>query len=425
MTSAGPLRALRQPAYRRVWTVFGLQQFGYWFSAIGFQWLVARETDSDPLILSLLYFCVLLPMLLVSLPAGVLADSHDRRRIVLTTQCGIILTSSITSTLVILDRAPVVALMACGFAVGVFHSAAQPATLALVANAVPAADLPSAVVLQSIAMNLARISGPALAGVLILAWGAVESLIAYGLIGVLAMVVLRTARIPRTVGDGPRERPRLLAGIVSGLRHARSRPPAATALALVLVTSLFAISYLAQLPALAALVSPDPGTFPVLTVVGGIGSLVGVVFVALRPPRRASVTPPAVLLVALGTCVVLLGLNRLLWAQLVLIAACGGIQFAIMTLCNTVVQQMVDDSHRGRVMSLYTVCWGGVLPVGGLILGTIWHFLGPTVGLAVHGGVALLFALWVLRPGAVRTAGAALRRDGGPGGAVEEQLAER
>jgi MFS family permease len=170
----GWLAALRWPTYRRVWTVFGLQQFGYWFSSIAFQWLVARETDSDPLILSLLYFCILLPMLLVSLPAGVLADSHDRRRIVLGAQVAILVISATTAALVLLDRAPVVVLMACGFAVGVAHSLAQPSQQALVATAVPVEDLRSAVVLQSIAMNLARIGGPAIAGVLIRAWGAVE-----------------------------------------------------------------------------------------------------------------------------------------------------------------------------------------------------------------------------------------------------------
>jgi MFS family permease len=399
---AGWLRALRRPTYRRVWTVFGLQQFGYWFSSISFQWLVARETDNDAFTLSLLYFCILLPMLLVSLPAGALADTHDRRRVVLTAQYGIIAVSAVTATLVLLDKAPVAVLMACGFGVGLAHSAAQPATLALVANAVPTEDLPSAVVLQSVAMNLARISGPAIAGVLILAWGAVESLIGYGLIGVVAILVLRSVRIPRARPADP-SRPRMLAGIASGLRHARTHPPAATALAIVAVASFFAISYLAQLPALAALVSDDPGTFLLLTVIGGVGSLVGVLGVALRPLARPSVTPPAVLLLALGACVVGLAVSRELWLQFALIGAAGGIQFAIMTLCNTVLQQVVDDSHRGRVMSLYTVCWGGLLPIGGLLLGTLWHFLGPTTALGIHGTVVLAFALWVLRPGAVRT----------------------
>jgi MFS family permease len=399
----GWLRALRRPMYRRVWTVFGLQQFGYWFSSIGFQWLVARETDNDAFTLSLLYFSILLPMLLISLPAGVLADTHDRRRIVLTAQYGILTVGAVTTTLVLLDRAPVVALMVCGFAVGVVHSVAQPASQALVANAVPVRDLPSAVVLQSIAMNLARISGPAIAGVLILAWGAVEALIAYGLIALISMFVLRGVRVSQATPATREDRPRLLAGIAAGLRHARARPPAALALAIVAVTSFFAISYMAQLPAVAALVSDDPRTFLVLTVTGGAGSLLGVLGVAVRPLSRPSVTPAAILLLVLGACVVGLGVSRVLWVQFVLIGLCGGVQFAMMTLCNTVLQQVVDDSHRGRVMSLYTVCWGGLLPVGGLVLGTLWHFFGPTVALCAHGAVVLAFALWVLRPGAVRS----------------------
>jgi sugar phosphate permease len=111
----------------------------------------------------------------------------------------------------------------------------------------------------------------------------------------------------------------------------------------------------------------------------------------------------------LGACVVGLGVSRVLWVQFVLIGLCGGVQFAMMTLCNTVLQQVVDDSHRGRVMSLYTVCWGGLLPVGGLVLGTLWHFFGPTVALCAHGAVVLAFALWVLRPGAVRSQAAVPR----------------
>jgi MFS family permease len=397
------LSAFRWPSYRRVWTVWALQQSGYWFSSIAFQWLVARATGNDALTLSLLYFCVLLPMLLVSLPAGALADSHDRRRIVLVAQSSILVISATTATLVVLHRAPVPILMLCGFAVGSAHSFAQPALQALVANAVPVEDLRSAVVLQSIAMNLARISGPALAGVLILAWGAVESLVAYGMIGLVALTIMSTARavIP-PVSHRTTQRQRLGSQISSGLRHARARQPAGVALAIVAVTSLFGISYLAQLPAVAALVSDKDGTFLVLTSVGGIGSLLGVLYVALRPTARPSVTQPAVMLIAMGLTVAGLGVNRGLWLEFVLVGVGGGLLFAIMTQCNSVIQQVIDDDHRGRVMSLYAVCWGGLLPVGGLVLGTVWHFFGPMVALSINGGVAIAFAAWVLRPGAVR-----------------------
>jgi len=399
-----------------VWTVWGLQQAGYWFSSIAFQWLVARATGSDAFTLSLLYFCLLLPMLLVSLPAGALADSHDRRRIVLVAQSCILVISATTAALVLLHRAPVPVLMLCGFAVGSAHSLAQPALQALVANAVPVEDLRSAVVLQSIAMNLARISGPALAGLLILAWGAVDSLVAYGAIGLLSLTIMSTAKTSLTMSTARRTpahritaRQRLVAQIGSGLRHARKRPPAATALAIVAVTSVFGISYLAQLPAVAALVSDRESTFLVMTCTGGVGSLIGVLYVALRPTATPSVTKPAVMLVMMGLVVAGLGVNRLLWLEFVLVGIGGGLLFAIMTQCNSVIQQVVDDDHRGRVMSLYAVCWGGLLPVGGLMLGTVWHFLGPAIALSVNGAIAVAFALWVLRPGAVRAPLAAER----------------
>jgi MFS family permease len=386
-----------------VWTVWGLQQSGYWFSSIAFQWLVAGVTGNDAFTLSLLYFCLLLPMLLVSLPAGALADSHDRRRIVLVAQSCILVISATTAALVLLHRAPVPVLMLCGFAVGSAHSLAQPALQALVANAVPVEDLRSAVVLQSIAMNLARISGPALAGLLILAWGAVDSLIAYGAIGLLSLTIMSTAKAvipPPTHRTTARQR--LVSQIGSGLRHARKRPPAATALAVVAVTSVFGISYLAQLPAVAALVSDRESTFLIMTCTGGVGSLFGVLYVALRPTATPSVTQPAIMLVAMGLVVAGLAVNRLLWLEFVLVGIAGGLLFAIMTQCNSVIQQVVDDDHRGRVMSLYAVCWGGLLPVGGLMLGTVWHFFGPTTALSINAAIAIAFALWVLRPGAVR-----------------------
>ncbi len=291
-----------------MWTVWGLQQAGYWFSSIAFQWLVARASGNDALTLSLLYFCLLLPMLLVSLPAGALADSHDRRGIVLVAQSCVLVISSTTTALVLLGRAPVLVLMLCGFAVGSAHSLAQPALQALVANAVPVEDLRSAVVLQSIAMNLARISGPALAGPLILAWGRSirSSRTARSDCSPLTIMSTAKAVIPPTA-HRTTARQRLVSQIGSGLRHARQRQPAATALAIVSVTSLYGISYLAQLPAVAALVSDRESTFLILTCTGGVGSLVGVLYVALRPTATPSVTRPAVMLIMLGLVVAGLG----------------------------------------------------------------------------------------------------------------------
>jgi MFS family permease len=219
----GVLRALRWPAYRRVWLTATLMQFGYWFSSISFQWLVARETDNDPLSLSILYFSMLVPMTVFSLPAGVLADVRDRRRVLLLAQLGILTLSTVTATLVFLDRAPFQVLLACGFAGGLVHVLAIPSSQALAANAVPTEDLRSGVLIQAAGMNLARIVGPAVAGVLILAWGAVESLVTYGAIAVLTLVALRGLRnIPGNAA--PVARQGLAARIWSGREPCPSAP---------------------------------------------------------------------------------------------------------------------------------------------------------------------------------------------------------
>jgi MFS family permease len=269
----------------------------------------------------------------------------------------------------------------------------MPAGQALVADTVPADDLRGAVLLQTIGMNLARILGPALAGVLIVAWGGAGSLLVYGVLGLVSIVVLHrpvAARPGRVVERGER------AGIRSGWRHAGSRPPAGLALATVAVTSVFAASYLAQTPVLADLVSDDPRAFPALTSAGGVGALVGVLTVALRRPGTPTITPAAVRLVLLSVAVAGLGLSRVLWLSMLLIAAAGALQFGVMTHCNAVIQQVIDNSHRGRVMSLYSLCWGGLLPVGGLLLGLGWHVVGPAVALSSSGCVSLAFATYLL-----------------------------
>jgi MFS family permease len=389
----GSLGALRWPAFRRVWLVAILLQFGYWFSNISFQWLVARGTDSDPLALSLLYFCMLAPMLIFSLPAGVLADIRDRRLVILAAQGAVVAISVTTAGLIAFDRATPAAVMGCGFAAGSVHAIAVPSSQAMIANAVPRVDLHSGVLLQAAGMNLARVIGPVVAGALILAFGTLNSVLTYGGIGLataLALLGVRrlagTGVVAQVLPDG------LIARIRSGVGHARARAPAGTALAIVAVTSLCGISYYAQLPALAALVSPDPSAFLVLSTLGGLGSLAGVVLTAVRGSVRPEVTTAAALLGLQGLVVAGLGLAPTLWLLALLVAVGGAVQFGIMTLCSAVIQAVVDDSHRGRVMSIYVLCWGGLLPIGGLLLGAAWHLAGAAFALAASGAVTTAVA---------------------------------
>jgi len=386
------LGALRWPVFRRLWLLSSSIQFGYWFASISFQWIVARATDNDPLMLSLLYFSVLVPSLLFSLPAGALADQLDRRRVVQVGQAGVVVTGVVTALLVVVDTGGVTAILCCAFVAGTVHALAIPASQALVGGELPPENLRSGVLLQASGMNLARVAGPAFAGVVIVVSGAVAALLVYAALAIVTVTGLHGLRLarPRPAPDGTG----LVARIGSGLRHAWQRPPAGTALAVVATASLFALSYNSQLPAIAARASDNPNVFLILTTLVGVGSVAGILINALRRPAPQVSVRPAVLMLALaGVVMATLAVATHLWLVVVLALAIGALQFAIMTECAQVIQSVVADSHRGRVMSIYFLCWGGLLPIGGLVLGTTWHAFGPVVALGASGTVCVAIAV--------------------------------
>jgi MFS family permease len=402
------LRATRNPQFRKVWAVATLPHFGYWFCSIAFQWLIAQETGNDPIALGVLYFFMLVPILLLSIPAGVLADRIDRRSILAFCQLATV-TIGLTMAILLWRGEPEVwVVMTCAFAVGSVHSIAIPSSAALVANSVPAKDLSSAVPLQVIGMNVARMLGPAFAGAIIFFGGTAGSLLSYAAMGVIGLLVLAT--VPRL------HTPHLAAHASSfliqvreGMRHTRESPPSALALLIVGVSSLFGASYLAQLPVLAANSSDSTAAFMFLTSAGGFGALISVILVATRSLGRPSTTSAAVMLLVMGAVVTMLGHGPSLAIEMVLVAIAGGLQFGIMTTCNRVIQQVVSDTHRGRVMSLFTMTWGGFVPLGGLWLGILISTAGLPIAFVINGVIAMSFAALILRPGVQRSGEAALQ----------------
>jgi hypothetical protein len=252
-------------------------------------------------------------------------------------------------------------------------------------------------------MNLTRILGPASAGIIILAVGVVDSVLAYGAMAVLTLVALRGLRsLPANEIPAQAQAQPMLDRIRGGLRHVRERPPAGTTLLVVAGTSLFGLSYMAQLPAIAARVSPDPSLFVMLASLSAVGSGIGLIGVALRPTAHPTATPAAVMLAVLGLVMAGLAFATTLWLVLVLVTIGGALQFGAMTVCGSVIQSVVADDFRGRVMSLYTLAWGGLMPVGVLILGLAWHAAGPTLALSLGGVGAVLVGGSVLRPAVLR-----------------------
>ncbi len=386
-------RALRHPPFRVLWTVVILGQLGYWISSVAFQWEVAHRTGNDPLALGLLYFCGLAPYLFLSLPAGMLADSVDRRRVMIAVQAAAAVLAVTATLLATASVMSTLAVMLLSFLAGCVITVVSPASQALVATAVPAEDLASAVPLQSAGLNLARITGPALVGPVLLFGGSASAFGVYAVLSLgaatLAVRLHSGGPAGRATGAAETIRHRLAAAV----RHVRERRPALPALGIVAATSVFGSSYLAQLPLLASRVDGGTeSTFPALVTLSGIGSLVGVLSVAWRG-RGLTLLSAAAQLVVLGVVVALFGVVPSFLPLTVLMILGGGLTLSIMTSINSILQHLIDDAQRGRVMSLYFICWGGLLPFGGLGLGGLVRLVGAGWAFAGFGATACLAGL--------------------------------
>lgn len=384
----GMFRALRHRNFRLLWGASLSFQVGYWFSVLGMQLLVARATGNDPMALGLLYFAGLLPYLVLSLPAGVIADSRDRGALLTGTQAfGAVLALG-CALLAFFDRLPMPALIVFAFLGGATSAMVSAAAQGLTPNIVPLHDVSSAIPLYATALNIARVAGPALAGPVLLVAGLASTFVVWAVVWSLA--ALLALRIPRLdMGETPSPHVPALRRLLAGVAHTAERPPARAALVVVAAPSFLGSSYQAQLPVIAAGLSPDPEqAFILLVVLGGVGALLGVLWLGSRPDDP-TVRGAALQLAALGVALAVMGNTGWLVTGAAATLVAGGLVFSTMTSINTILQQLVSDTFRGRVMSLYFLCWGGLLPFGGLVLSALVDRSGVGIALGAFGAATM------------------------------------
>ena len=369
-------------------------RLGFWIGSITFQWLVARLTDNSPLMLGLLAFFNLIPMLVITPIGGVMADRLGRGQILVVSQFFMSAAAGLLTLLVVLGRAESVAvLFAFAFAFGVVLSFNAPANQAAVANSVPQTDLRSAIALNSIGLNLARIAGPALAGPVILAWGAGASFGMWALVSVMAAIGVSTLTL--TPYEPEADSLGVMHRIVQGFDHVRARPPAMLALTLVAVLTIFGQSYSAVVAVIAYdTLGLGDRAFTLLVTFTGIGAMVGALAAGTgRLPSKL----PRLAMWTVGYAVVqaAFGMSRSLWISLALIACVGGLNFFLMTSLNVLLQHLTAESKRGRIMSLFMLAWGGLYPVGGLAVGFVGELISVPTTLVVFAAVLSVLSLWI------------------------------
>ena len=371
-------RALAHEPFRLLFTAFLINQTGFWISHISLQALMVELTNNDPLHSGMLFFAIFIPTLFFAPLAGVIADRYDRRRIVLGCYAAV---SALMLTLAALSGfgllTPPIAL-GLSFLLGSAFCFAGPANYAVAANTVPILDLPSAVSLQSAANNLTRVLGPALAAPLLATHHFELAFCIFGVASVTAAMLIARIQMPpfvtHTGGAG------ILARLRIGLAHARERRPALPALLTVAGLSVFGVSHLPLLPVYAEHVLGNRDYFAWIVVASGVGAMTGALVAGYA--RASTLRSCAVQLMGYGVALTGFAFASSVPLALAAQVVTGFFYFSVMTHLQTLVQQIVDEDKRGRVMSLFQVAWAGLIPVGGVVMGAITNGGGVVTTLA-------------------------------------------
>ncbi len=390
-------RALRHRPFRRLFSGFVVQQLGFWTSHLTLQGVVDDITDNDPVAMSLLFAALLAPVLLLSPFAGVLADRRDRRLIMVKSYASMGLTAAGLAAMAALwDAPPLAVVYPLAVLLGVGFALLSPAIGAAVADAVSADDLNSAISLQAAATNLTRVGGPMLAGGLIAASFYSAAFAAFAVTCAFAAAVLTQTRLrPYERDPAPAS---VLGRLRDGLSHARERPPALRALRTVAVTAVFGVAQVAMLPAFTSLVLKGaPGQFALLAAGSGLGAIAGAMALGYsrRPVTLASGARAQLLYGLVLTGFALSGglAEGFAWQ-----VAAGMLYFLTMTRMQALLQLLADDAKRARLMSLFSLCWGGIMWVGTVIMGLAAGpaGLGLRTTLLLASGVCAVHGAWTL-----------------------------
>ena len=387
--------ALRHRNFRRYILGQGISLVGFWMQSVAQGWLVYRLSGSA-LALGIVSAASYLPVLCLAPVAGVIADRVPKLRLILVTQTLSMLLAFGLGALVAahLVTVPLVAAFAMGLGlVGAFD---LPTRQAFLVELVGAEDLPSAIAMNASIFNTARVVGPAIAGAVVAFAGEAPCFLLNGASYLAVLWALLTLDLPphiRVATEGPRP------GFLSGLRYVRDEPMLLALLIALGAVSGLSLQFNALLPAAAQrmFAAGATGYGMLLTAFGSGAVLSALGLASSRYTREQHVRNLLFGLCLFGAGLLALGAMRRLVPALVceVFAGFGMIRFTATT--NAMLQLLVDDRYRGRIMGLHTVMFLGTAPAGSLVLGVVAEHFSVPAALLVSGTVPLITAAWLAR----------------------------
>jgi MFS family permease len=389
--AAEMFRSLRVRNYRLYAGGQVISLTGTWMQRVAQDWLILELSGNSGAAIGVVLALQFGPTLLFSMFGGLLADRYDKRRILFATQSIMIAQAAVLGLLDVTGAVQLWHVYLLAAVLGITSAIDIPVRQSFVVEMVGGTDLPNAVSLNSVTFNLARIIGPALAGVLIAAVGTGWVFLGnavFTIAVIVGLALMRTGELFRSAPTG-----RTPGQLREGLRYVKGRPELVLPMVLVFVVGTFGLNYPVTMALLAKEVfGRGAAGYGLFTTAIAVGSLGG----ALMSTRRTTIPRTRLLLTAcfaFGFMEVLVSLMPTYWSTVAMLLPMGAAALTFTIAANSTVQLGSDPAFRGRVMALYMMCFTGGTPIGAPLVGVISDALGARAGVLWSGGISALVAL--------------------------------
>ncbi len=398
MTLPATLRALRYRNFQLFFSGQFISLIGTWMQNIAQAWLVYRITGSSVL-LGAVGFSSQIPIFLFAPAGGIVADRYPRRRVVVATQTASMLLALVLAALTLSNTVRIWHVFVLSALLGVVNAFDIPARQSFIVEMVGKIDLMNAIALNSSMFNASRVLGPAIAGILVAYIGEGWCFFANGLSYVAVIVGLLLMRVePHTpvarAGSN-------LTHVIEGFRFVLDNPPVHALLMLLGVVSVTGMPYTVLMPIFAdRILHGGAAALGWLMGASGVGALAGALLLASRENLKGLSRWVAISASGFGAGLVVFSLSRSLYLSEILLLPIGFAMMIEMGSSNTLIQSMVPDQLRGRVMAVYSMVFMGMGPIGSLVAGTAAQRFGAPWTVAGGGAVCAVAAVafWLRLP---------------------------
>lgn len=386
-----PLLSLRHKNFRIFWFGQIVSLTGTWMHSVGQGWLVLKLTDS-PFYLGLVGTAGSLPILLFTLFGGIAADRFPKRDILITTQISsmfLALTLAILTSTGIVNVWHVLILTAI---LGTVHAFDVPTRQSFIIEMVGRESLLNAIALNSAAFNGARIIGPAIAG-LAIGYLSLEACFYINALSFLAVIIaLGKMRFDPSTSSGLKEKTsKIKEEMVEGLRYISGESRIYVLIIFVAIISFFGFPYITFLPVFARdILQVGPTGLGLLMSSAGAGAFIGAMGLALRGDvqKKGLLSVSAGIIFSLA--LIVFSFSKVMWLSSAMLVLTGWGALTHLATANSLIQLVAPDHLRGRVMSAYTLFFLGMTPIGNFVVGTLAHYVGTGIAIAIGAKLCLL-----------------------------------